>query len=124
MLRFALILVMAGCGPYGSSQVGRTCDAGQKVNHCASPTTYAACDTSSDFSVWREYPCASPCDEGGECNLMLAKHGTACPASWEGVRMCKGARVMISCVDGEWFQRGCDSRCLDPNVCYDFACQC
>ena len=104
----AVAVVMVGCGPYGSSRLGQTCDAGQQVNHCASPTTYAACDTSSGFAVWREYPCQDTCAEGNACSLGGSKAGSACPASWNGAGECKAARLAVVCLDGGWVPSTCD----------------
>lgn len=116
----AVAVLMVGCGPYGSSRLGQTCDAGPQTNHCASPTTYAACDTSSGSSIWREYPCQDACGEDGSCALDGSKAGTACPSSWHGVRICKGANLAIVCADGEWGARTC-GECPDGSC---FACFC
>ncbi len=119
-------VVMMGCGPYGSSQVGRTCTEAQSTTHeqtCSSPTTYAACDASSGLAVWREYPCQDACVEGGTCDLSGMKDGTACAPSWEGFVTCKAARVAVACVGGKWAQHGCTT-CPAGQICYDFACEC
>jgi len=116
----AVVVVMAGCGPYGSSNLGQTCDAGAKTNHCASPTTYAACD-GTDFKVWREYPCQDACGEGASCALDGAKAGTDCPLSWDRVQVCKAPSLAITCFEGKWSPRTC-GECPDGGFC--FACTC
>ncbi len=118
-LMVVAVLVM-GCGPYGSSKVGQTCDAGPRVQSCSSSTTYQACDTSG-FPVWREYPCKDTCAENGACDLSASKAGDACSPSWAGVGICKAPRLALSCRDGGWVPSTCDE-CPAGASCLACAC--
>lgn len=123
MARFLVVLVvLSGCGPFAPNDVGRTCDAGVGVQHCASPTTYAACDLSGPTGIWREYPCGDTCTEGKECPLKYSKPGSACAPSWTGPMLCQSVRYAVTCIDGGWSPRPC-SECPPGETCFSCTCQ-
>jgi len=106
-----LVLMLMACGPFAPNVVGRTCDAGPGTQHCASPTSYAACNG----NIWREYPCPEACMEGGKCALEEVKAGTLCAPSWGAVGVCKAPRLAMFCNDGGWQPHTCDE-------CYGTSC--